>query len=218
MEAQHSYFPGALCGRQPAARLPATLLHMQARVQSGVVSLPDGGSKLAAALAQRKEQLRRKRDAAEGRLLTYRDAGSGAVQALQGGGGCGHGVGRAALAAKQLAGQACHGTQPCFASWWPFLTAIIPSHLACVQGPFTPLQLQQLLRAGVVQRDTPVQHPQRGSMPLSEVRCCPLLPQAGLAGGFLALHCASARDSRLWDVHAAARGVPCMASHRRCKV
>ena len=52
----------------------------QARVQSGVVSLPDGGSKLAAALAQRKEALRQKRDAAEGRVLTYREADSGSVQ------------------------------------------------------------------------------------------------------------------------------------------
>jgi hypothetical protein len=49
-------------------------------VQSGVVSLPDGGSKLAAALAQRKEALRQKRDAAEGRVLTYREADSGSVQ------------------------------------------------------------------------------------------------------------------------------------------
>ena len=53
---------------------------VQARVQSGVVSLPDGGSKLAAALTQRKEALRQKRDAAEGRVLTYREAETGAVQ------------------------------------------------------------------------------------------------------------------------------------------
>jgi hypothetical protein len=38
-----------------------------------------------------------------------------------------------------------------------------------VQGPFTPAQLQQLLRAGVVSRDAPVRHPQHGIMPLSEV-------------------------------------------------
>lgn len=56
----------------------------QARVQSGVVSLPDGGSKLASALAQRKEQLQRKRDLAEGRLLTYADPSTGKAQVGQG--------------------------------------------------------------------------------------------------------------------------------------
>lgn len=53
---------------------------MQARVQAGTVSLPDGGIKLSAALAQRREVLRRKRDALEGRVLTFRDAGSNATQ------------------------------------------------------------------------------------------------------------------------------------------
>ncbi|KAL4421887.1 hypothetical protein ABPG77_003689 [Micractinium sp. CCAP 211/92] len=51
-----------------------------ARVQAGLVSLPDGGAKLSASLEQRREALRRKTDAAEGRVLTYLDE-SGAVQA-----------------------------------------------------------------------------------------------------------------------------------------
>lgn len=79
--------PGcAPCSHSLLLPCPTTL--PQARVRSGVVSLPDGGSKLASALAQRKEQLQRKRDAAEGRLLTYADASTGKTQvAYRGQGG-----------------------------------------------------------------------------------------------------------------------------------
>ena len=69
--------------------LPACLPYpaLQARVRSGAVFLADGGSKLGAALAQRREALRRAHDAASGRVLTYCDAGSGAVQASRARGG-----------------------------------------------------------------------------------------------------------------------------------
>lgn len=50
-------------------------------MQAGLVSLPDGGTKLSASLAQRREALKRKTDAAEGRVLTYLDADTGAEQA-----------------------------------------------------------------------------------------------------------------------------------------
>lgn len=48
------------------------------------------------------------------------------------------------------------------------------------QGPFTPTQLQQLLRAGVLQQDTQVQHPKHGAMTLSEVLLLPEPPSARL--------------------------------------
>ena len=60
--------------------LPPLAARLQARVKSGVVGLPDGGAKLEAALAQRRQALRAKRDALEGRVLTYRDEGGGTVQ------------------------------------------------------------------------------------------------------------------------------------------
>lgn len=56
---------------------------LQARVQAGLVSLPDGGTKLSASLQQRREALKAKTDAAEGRCLTYLDD-AGAVQASAG--------------------------------------------------------------------------------------------------------------------------------------
>jgi hypothetical protein len=52
----------------------------QANVQAGAVPLADGGVKLAAALAQRRDLLRRKRDLAAGRVLSYQEAGSAAAQ------------------------------------------------------------------------------------------------------------------------------------------
>lgn len=52
-------------------------------MRTGQVSLPDGGAKLAAALEQRRAALKSRGDVAAGRVLTFRDPGSGAVQARE---------------------------------------------------------------------------------------------------------------------------------------
>lgn len=77
---QHLLRVPSLSGVRAPTSVDVSSHALQARVQAGLVSLPDSGAKLSASLEQRREALRRKTDAAEGRVLTYLDE-SGAVQA-----------------------------------------------------------------------------------------------------------------------------------------
>ena len=66
LKALSSVCPGALL-------LHPFLSAPQAQVDSGVVSLPDGGSKLRASVVERRVALARQQAAAEGRVYRYRD-------------------------------------------------------------------------------------------------------------------------------------------------